>query len=416
MVIIMSETDKHPDTETTVSEESVSDTETNAPTDTAEDTAADTETAPKKRSGVIGRILLVIGILILLLLLIGGGIFLAALRQLREDEQIPIVTRDSEYVMETMGESIQYIDDWSQFGGEITDTEPAIPEVTDTAAPETEPTTETEAVTAAPVQIPIYQQNKNNKDVINVLLLGRDARNAAVEYGRTDTMIILSYNKKTKDVKMVSLLRDVYVPIEGHGWNRINTAYAYGGIGLAINTVNDLFSLDIQDYVTIDFNGLISVIDAIGGVDLSLTADEVYMYREEGLLSGDAVAGVHHLNGEFALRHARNRTLGSDFERTRRQRDILSAVYQKVTSSLSLTEISSLITETLKMVKTNMSAANLLTIAADVLASKDSISIDSTHMPFSGTYRGGIIRKMWVIEIDVADNLRMLHEFIYGTK
>ena len=391
-------------------------TEQEKQTTETEETTAAPASSPKK--GLLARILLIVGIILLLLLLIGGGLVLAAMRRLRGEEQIPIVPRESEYVMQTMDESLQYIDNWDDYGKDLDTEDTADPAGTEAgtadetmeAVPGTE--AETEAVSAAPV--PIFQQNKNNKDVINILLLGRDSRNAAVEYGRTDTMIILSYNRKTKDVRMVSLLRDTYVPIEGHGYNRINTAYAFGGIGLCINTINDVFELDIQDYVTIDFNGLISVIDSIGGVDLKLTADEVYLYREEGLLAETAVAGVHHLDGEFALRHARNRTLGSDFERTRRQRDILTAVYQKVISSRSLTEITALIDASLDMVRTNLSAAELARLAADVLANADSVKIESTYLPFAGTYRGAIVRKMWVIAIDYADNIRMLHEFLYG--
>ncbi len=374
-----------------------------------------TESEKRKKSTLPGRILLIAGIILLLLLLIGGGLFLTALRRLHGDEQIPIVSREEEYVMETMGETLQYVDEWENYGGE-TETEEMspTPDETGTAA-DTVTEAVTEAETAAPVQVPIFQQNKNNKDVINVLLLGRDARNAAVEYGRTDSMIILSYNKKTNDVRMVSLLRDIYVPIEGHGWNRINTAYAFGGIGLCINTINDVFGLDIQDYVTVDFGGLISVIDSIGGIDLDLTADEVFMYREMGRLPGGAAAGIHHMDGEFALIHARNRTLGTDFERTRRQRDILTAIYQKVTASSSLTEVTRLITSALDMVKTNMSAPTLITLAADVLQNGSSIEIDGAHVPFADTYRGGIVREMWVIEIDFAENIRRMHEFLYGT-
>ena len=370
------------------------------------DNSGSTKTKPKRK--VWGTVLLIFGILILILLLVGGSMMLAALRSLRGEEQIPIVPRESEYVMETMDETIQYIDDWSEYGGEL-ETDETVPPETEDLSETTQETTESEQTseTTAAVHVPIYQQNQNNKDVINILLLGRDARNAAVEYGRTDTMIILSYNKKTKDVKMVSLLRDLYVPIEGHGYNRINTAYAFGGIGLCINT-------DIQNYVTIDFNGLVSVIDSIGGIDLNLTADEVYMYRQEGYLPESATAGTHHLNGTFALCHARNRTLGSDFERTRRQRDILTAVYQKLSSTLSLTEITNLISSTLGIVKTNLSASTLATLAADVMASKNAIEIQSARIPFANTYRGGIVKKMWVIEMDIAENIRLLHEFLYG--
>ena len=153
-----------------------------------------TESEKRKKSTLPGRILLIAGIILLLLLLIGGGLFLTALRRLHGDEQIPIVSREEEYVMETMGETIQYVDEWENYGGETEAEEMSpTPDETGTAA-DTVTEAVTEAETAAPVQVPIFQQNKNNKDVINVLLLGRDARNAAVEYGRTDSMIILSYN------------------------------------------------------------------------------------------------------------------------------------------------------------------------------------------------------------------------------
>ena len=372
-----------------------------------EDISAETEPGaetpedgkPQKKSGMgIGtRILMIAGIVVLLLLLIGGGIVLAALRQLRGDEYVPIVSRDSEYVIETMAETYETLS-WEDFA--------TMEDEVDTGAPETGDVTK-------PVQIPIYEQHKNNKDIINILLLGRDARNAKVEYGRTDTMIILSYNQKTKEVKMVSLLRDMLVPIEGHDYNRINTAYAFGGIGLCINTINTIFQLDIQDYVTIDFDGLKNVIDSIGGVDLELTADEVYMYREEGLMDKNAKAGVHHLDGAFALRHARNRALGSDFERTRRQRDILMAVFDKVTSSLSLTEVTNLVNSTLKMVSTNLSAKTLLSLATDVMKNKDKITIETGRVPYNNTYAGILYNKMAVIKIDFAENIRLLHEFLY---
>lgn len=391
----------------------MTESEHNRDTAQIEADVTDTSRTQQKKRALPGQILLTVGILVLLLLLIAGGLFLSALRRLRGEEQIPIVSRDVEYIMETMEDTVHYIDDPNDLTAAPVTEEPPVPTVTD-ADTETTGPKETEA--AVPEQVPIFEQNQNNKDVLNVLLLGRDSRNAAVEYGRTDSMIILSYNKKTKEVRMVSLLRDIYIPIEGHGWNRINTAYAFGGIGLCINTVNDVFGLDIQNYVTIDFNGLVSVIDSIGGIELQLTADEVCMYREMGLLGSDATAGVHHLDGNFALSHARNRTLGSDFERTRRQRDILTAVYQKVTSSLSLTDVARLITASLDMVRTNMSASNLITLAADVLQSRNDISIESAHLPFADTYRGGIVREMWVIEIDFAENIRRLHEFLYGTE
>lgn len=356
------------------------------------------------------KILLIIGIVLLLIFLIAGGIVLSTMRRLQGDEQIPIVSRESEFVMPEMEESLEYIDDWEQFEN-MPDDDPTAPE-------QNGGSTDNAGAVGSVIQgnsVPIFEQNKNNPDVINILLLGRDARDPSKSWGRTDTMIIVSYNKKTHDASMISLLRDTYVPIEGHGYNRINTAFAFGGTGLCINTINDVFSLDIQDYVIIDFAGLVSVIDAVGGVDMHLTADEVTMYAKEGLLPAGAAEGVHHLNGELALRHARNRTLGSDFGRTKRQRDILTAVFDKVTSSLSLAETTRLINAALNMVTTNLSAGNLVSLAADVLANASSVEIESSQLPYAGTFRGALVNGMSVIAIDYEENTRLLHEQLYGT-
>ena len=355
------------------------------------------------------KVFLIIGIVLLLIFLIAGSIVLTVMNRLQGDEHIPIVSRESEYVMPEMEESLEYIENWEEFEN-LPEDDPTDPgqnggSGTDNAEEAVNPTD----------PVPIFEQNKNHPDVINILLLGRDARDPSKSWGRTDTMIIVSYNKKTHDANMISLLRDTYVPIEGHGYNRINTAFAFGGTGLCINTINDVFSLDIQDYVIIDFAGLVSVIDAVGGVDMHLTADEVAMYAKEGLLPAGAAEGVHHLNGELALRHARNRTLGSDFGRTKRQRDILTAVFDKVTSSLSLAETTRLINAALNMVTTNLSAGNLVSLAADVLANASSVEIESSQLPYAGTFRGALVNGMSVIAIDYEENTRLLHEQLYGT-
>ncbi len=410
--------------------------ETGMETETPTEAEQLNESEPKtKKMRLHSRILLIVGIAVLAVLLIGGSIILSTLRQLRGDEHVPIVERESEYVMPSMEAELVTLspEDLETLEDIYDETIPLEIETlpvteteifTETTAGKTEagnnpvknPTTGTTTSTQRK-PIPIYKQEKKDQDVLNILLLGRDARNPSVEYGRTDTMIVLSYNKKTHDVKMVSLMRDTFIPIEGHDWNRINTAYAYGGIGLCINTVNDVFQLDIQDYVTIDFNGLVSVINAIGGVDVNLTPDEVVYYQEKGTLAKDAKAGINHLNGKQALAHARNRSLGSDFERTRRQRDILQAVFNRVTSSMTLTEVTDLITSTLKMVSTNLSASNLLSLATDVMANRKDISITSGRVPFNGTYEGMIYPKdgyrMWVISIDIAENVKQLHKLLY---
>ncbi|MBO5649370.1 MAG: LCP family protein [Clostridia bacterium] len=366
--------------------------------------ASQTAQVPAKKASHLSKILVAVSIILLLLLVIGGSILLVALRRLRGGERIPIVSRDSEYVVQTMEDTLVFVDGTDGLGTE---------DVGDGPEETEDPADSSQEPPAPKPPVPIYQQNKNNPDVLNILLLGRDSRSAAVERGRTDAMIILSYNKKTRDVKMLSLMRDTLVPIEGHDWNRINTAYGFGGVGLCINTVNTVFQLDIQDYITIDFNGLVGLIDSIGGIDISLTADEVYLYRQWGRLGKDATAGVYHMDGKFALAHASNRTLGNDFERTRRQRDILMAIFTRITETRSIGDLAELINSSLDMVKTNLSITNLLSLAADVMTHSKDLSIETASMPFADTYRGGIYKKMYIINIDIPQNTRLIHEFLY---
>lgn len=225
-----------------------------------------------------------------------------------------------------------------------------------TANPNNSFGTATNAVSVYSKKYPIYSVAQKNKDIINILVMGTDARDVTIERGRSDTMLIVSYNKKTAEVKLVSMLRDALVPIEDHDWNRLNTAYAFGGAGLAINTMNDLFGLDLQNFVVIDFTGAAEFIDKIGGVDVTLTKAEVDYYS--AFIKQDLVVGVNHMDSELAMTHMRNRSTDNDFGRARRQRDVITAVMKKITTGMSLTEISELIDYAMTIVKTNIPATD----------------------------------------------------------
>ena len=340
-------------------------------------------------------VLIVLLILIILLLICGMALSWYIVGKLRGDEPpVPIVTREGTYVL------------------------PPEPEGIHTVPPETENEPETgnnehpSAETTPPdtSDDPIWQKDPADPNVMNVLLLGRDAREQ-YERGRSDTMIIASYNKVTHSVKLINILRDCLVPIEGHDWTRINEAYAYGGIGLCINTVNDVFDTDIQNYIIVDFNGLIEIIDTIGGIDVTLTEEEIEYYRLTGW-GYRMTPGVNRLNGEEALKHARNRTLGTDFERTRRQRDILIAICNRVTSSATLQQVISMIDRTLDIVSTNLSYSTLVSLATDVMQNRSALTFHTGRIPFDGTYRGAWYNKMQIIQIDIAENTRLLREFL----
>lgn len=262
--------------------------------------------------------------------------------------------------------------------------------------------------TAAEVQI--AQKEQKEDEVINVLLVGTDTRDPNAEMGRSDTMMMLSYNKTQKKSTIVSFLRDSLVEIDGHGKTRLGHAYAYGGVGLTINTLNQTYDLDIQKYATINFDNLVSVIDEIGGVEVFISEEEAEYYRQCGM--PDIVAGDVTLTGSQALVHARNRTLGSDFERTRRQRSVMYGVYRKVMSEKDPAAIMSLITYCMDYVKTNMSVTEIYELSMEVLTTEN-LKMQQAAIPQDGMYKGITYEGMSVLEIDLEANKEYLHGLLY---
>ena len=197
--------------------------------------------------------------------------------------------------------------------------------------------------------------------------------------GRTDSIIIASINPKYKSLKMISIPRDTYAEIEGYGKTKINHAYEYGQEELAIKTINQNFGLDLTQYVTIDFVGLINVINDIGGVQLNITQAEKNFINQSSQLAYELTntqkkdlysAGLVTLDGEQALTHSRNRSVGDDFTRAERQREVLEAILNKL-SKMSMSEINEHIDVFLKQVTTNINIMDYIGIITDVLFNKD---------------------------------------------
>lgn len=268
------------------------------------------------------------------------------------------------------------------------------------------------AVSVFSKKYPIYSVEQKDKDIVNILVMGTDARDVTAERGRSDTMMIVSYNKKTAEVKMVSLLRDALVPIEDHDWNRLNTAYAFGGAGLAINTMNDLFGLDLQSFVVIDLTGAAEFIDKIGGVDVNLTQAEVDYYSI--FIDQELVVGMNHMDSTLAMTHMRNRSTDNDFGRARRQRDVLTAVMKKITTEMSLSQITELIDYTMSIVKTNISATTLASLAASVLVDASKLTFSSQQVPYADSYQFAWYNRMAIISFDIDEAKSRVNEFIYG--
>ncbi len=263
---------------------------------------------------------------------------------------------------------------------------------------------------------PIYKVEKKDPNIENILVMGTDSRDVTRERGRSDAMIVVSYNKKTGEIKMISVLRDSLVPIEGRGWNRINAAYSFDGVGLAVNTVNQLFDLDIQRFVVVDFNGVTDFIDKAGGVTISLTQKEVDYLTN---YSGGAVkynVGPNDFNGDRALAYMRIRKIDSDFKRTERQRKVIETLARKIISEKSLSEIYDLTNFAFGLVKTNISLTELTSVIGNVAtdAMRSGLDIESHHVPFSDAYTYKYYNGMAIVSFDINDASRRVNEIIYG--
>lgn len=229
-------------------------------------------------------------------------------------------------------------------------------------------------------------------DVVTVALFGTDSRDSSdMSSGRSDTIIIASINPKFKTIKLISIPRDTYVSVPGYGKTKINHAYAYGGEALAIKTINENFGLDITEYATIDFSGLIHIINDIGGIEMNITKAEMEYINERVYasyeLSGKTTKkltkyGIVTLTGEQALTHSRNRTVGSDFTRAGRQRAVLEAIMNKI-AKMGSSKILDMSDTILKEIKTNINVMDYFGLLTDVLMNSSSYfgSITSIQIP-----------------------------------
>lgn len=236
----------------------------------------------------------------------------------------------------------------------------------------------------------------------NVLLLGVDSSST---YGRSDTIMILTVDQTTKQIKLSSIMRDSYVYIEGHGMDKINHAYAFGGARLALKTVNTNFKLNIKDFAVVNFAQLPQIIDSVGGISVSLTAREAnYM----GLSGG---AKSYTLNGAQALRYSRIRKLDSDFVRTSRQRTVLKAILDKL-MQLSPTKVPGVADKLLPMVRTTLSANEIISTGVKVVSANYTV-IGRVFPPESAS-RGVIIKGIWYLKFDRDKQSRALYSFIFN--
>lgn len=252
----------------------------------------------------------------------------------------------------------------------------------------------------------------------NIVLFGVDARADTYDNTRSDGIIIASINEETKEVKLTSIYRDTMVYIEGHGYDKITHAYAYGGPELAINTINKNFDLDIKEFVAVNFDAVIDIIDAVGGVSINITSAEVAeinknidsLAKQTGKqcakISG---AGTHNLNGGQALAYARIRKLsGGDYKRTERMRDVLNVGFKKV-KTLNVAQLNSLVNKLLPRVYTNVTSKDILALVPDV--AKYNVT-ESAGWPYD--LKGATIDKWYCVPVTLESNVQKMHKELFG--
>ncbi len=259
----------------------------------------------------------------------------------------------------------------------------------------------------------------------SVVFFGIDTKDTVGGYsGRSDTIMIASINPTTKSLSLVSIPRDTYVEIAGHGKDKINHAYAFGKEQLAIKTINSNFGLNITEYVTIDFVGLIRVINKIGGIQLDITNAEKEYINENSYLSYDmskntikkvATSGKVTLSGEQALTHSRNRTVGNDFIRASRQRTVLEAVITKL-SSLGVNGILGASDSILKEVKTNINVTSYIGTLTDIIGDKSTYlgNMVSAQVPAADYSVSKTINGVYYYTTDYTKAKADFIKYIYG--
>ncbi len=265
---------------------------------------------------------------------------------------------------------------------------------------------------------------RKDDNVLNVLIIGTDSRHSA-KPGRADTIIIESINEKSEKIVTTSLLRDIYLQIPGKNNNRINTAYLYGGANLLMETIEQNFKIKIDRYVLFDFYSFIEVVDMLGGVTVVVTEEDLPIIndsvkelnqlidqpREKDILKN---TGTLLLNGKQALGYVRNRYVGSDFDRTAKQRIVLEQIFTKV-KDLNLIEINKLLNLTLPHLTTNLTKGELFSLILSLPTYQD-YSQEQLMIPLKGTYSYLNIDGKSVIGIDFSKNIAEMQGLIYEGK
>ncbi len=259
----------------------------------------------------------------------------------------------------------------------------------------------------------------------NILLVGVDARPGETK-SRSDTMLILTLDGNKNEIRMTSLMRDMYVSLPGRSNNRINAAWVFGGPELLLAAIEENFGLVIEEYVAVDLRVLIDVIDMLGGLTLTVENKSQlnaingvidaynYQFREptnDGLLKN---LGEQLMNGKQVQAYARYRKIDSDVQRTARQREVLTKVFDKLQEK-SVIELTKIAAAVLERIETNLSLSDIISLMPVMYGMKDA-EISQLTIPYDASYQSRTVSGMSVLVPDLEACRERLSAFINGTE
>ena len=266
-------------------------------------------------------------------------------------------------------------------------------------------------------QVEDYKINSNKDEIINILLVGTDKRQPN-EVSRADSIIIATIDKKHNKMKFSSILRDTNVNIKGHGEDKINAAYAYGGIGRLTDTIYKNLGIKLNNYVVIDFLGFEKLVDTLGGLEIDVKSYEI---KEMNKFIGEVneikspkieKAGLQILDGQQVLAYTRIRKVGNGvFERTERQRRVMTLIANKL-KEMSVFKYPTIVSSLMEGIETNIEPINLIKYGLNVY-NMDDLKFEQIQIPSDKYSEGKTYKGSWRILMDKKQNTKLLHEFIY---
>lgn len=243
---------------------------------------------------------------------------------------------------------------------------------------------------------------------VRILLVGQDRRSGETRQ-RSDSMILCCIDTKHSQVSLISFLRDTYVPIPGYRPNRLNAAYQWGGFPLLKNTLADNFGVNVDACIEVDFSGFQKAIDTLGGVSLSLTAQEAkYMNNMYGW---NLSSGSQKLTGAQALAYSRIRAIGNDYGRAQRQRKVLISLLEQVKHS-GIMDILAITRQLLPLITTDMTDGQILSYVKDFFPILASCHINTGQIPAPNTFQEAYVSGMAVLVPDLAANRKVLESLL----